>query len=50
MPCLARHLGIPEPQLRDAAQVLILRGVIRSERGVCSVCGLTKAIVVTAKR
>jgi hypothetical protein len=49
MPCLARHVGASEFQVRDAAQFLVLRGSVKIERGVCSVCGRTLDVPVVAK-
>jgi len=45
-PCLAAHLRLIEPQVRSAAQVLVVRGSFQRSRRVCDSCGRMDDVLV----
>jgi hypothetical protein len=38
-PCLATHIGATEPEVRSAAQMLVMRSGFKKERRTCYSCG-----------
>jgi|RhiMetdeSRZDD1v2_1073273.scaffolds.fasta_scaffold51081_9 hypothetical protein len=48
-PCLALQLGVSEPAVREAAQVLVARDEFFPDRSLCQICGLTNDVLVSGK-
>ena len=48
--CLATALGASEPDVRSAAQVLVLRGEFRPVPRLCYACSRTELTLVPEKR
>jgi len=48
--CLGRQLQVIEPHVRSAAQILVVRGSFKRDRGVCDSCGRMDDVLVPRDR
>jgi hypothetical protein len=48
-PCLAKHFTVTEPEVRSAAQMLVVSDQFKRERRTCYTCGRVEDALVPRK-